>query len=131
MSRSNYSDDLEQWALIRWRGAVLSAIRGKRGQAFLRELAAAMDAMPRKELVAHELVTETGEVCALGAVAIARGMDVSDVDPDEPEEVAAAFGIPHALAAEVEYENDECYGPREDAARRWERMRRWVGEQIR
>jgi hypothetical protein len=37
MSRSGYSDDLENWSLIRWRGAVASAIRGRRGQAFLRE----------------------------------------------------------------------------------------------
>lgn len=32
MSRCGYSDDYDQWALIRWRGAVESAIRGKRGQ---------------------------------------------------------------------------------------------------
>jgi hypothetical protein len=34
MSRSGYSDDIDsaddQWALIRWRGAVKSAIRGAR-----------------------------------------------------------------------------------------------------
>ena len=39
MSRSGYSDDLDNWDLIRWRGQVSSAIRGKRGQGFLRELA--------------------------------------------------------------------------------------------
>jgi len=38
MSRSGYSDDCDVWALIRWRGAVKSAIRGARGQAMLREL---------------------------------------------------------------------------------------------
>jgi len=34
MSRSGYVDngDIEQWDLIRWRGAVASAIRGKRGE---------------------------------------------------------------------------------------------------
>ena len=31
MSRSGYEDGLEMWDLIRWRGAVASAIRGKRG----------------------------------------------------------------------------------------------------
>jgi hypothetical protein len=46
MSRSGYSDDHSEWDLIRWRGAVASAIRGKRGQAFLRELLVALDAMP-------------------------------------------------------------------------------------
>lgn len=44
MSRSGYNDDCDGWALIRWRGAVNSAINGKRGQAFLRELVAALDA---------------------------------------------------------------------------------------
>jgi hypothetical protein len=43
------------WSHIRWRGAVASAIRGGRGQAFLREMLAAMDAMPVKRLVANEL----------------------------------------------------------------------------
>lgn len=37
MSRSGYTDDCDdQWALIRWRGAVNSAIKGKRGQQALR-----------------------------------------------------------------------------------------------
>jgi hypothetical protein len=45
MSRSGYSDDLDPLALGRWRGRVASAMRGKRGQAFLREMLAAMDAM--------------------------------------------------------------------------------------
>ena len=42
MSRSGYSDSLENWDLIRWRGQVASAIRGKRGQQLLKELADAM-----------------------------------------------------------------------------------------
>ncbi len=63
MSRSGYSDDLDSWALIRWRGQVASAIRGRRGQAVLRDLLAALDAMPEKALVASELETPQGEVC--------------------------------------------------------------------
>lgn len=42
MSRSGYSEELDQWDLIRWRGQVASAIRGKRGQAFLRAMLAAL-----------------------------------------------------------------------------------------
>jgi hypothetical protein len=41
MSRSGYSDDCDGWALIRWRGAVNSAIKGRRGQQALREIVAA------------------------------------------------------------------------------------------
>lgn len=48
MSRSEYSENLDSWSLIRWRGQVVSAIRGKRGQAFLRELVDALEAMPEK-----------------------------------------------------------------------------------
>ena len=35
MSRSGYSDGLDEWAMIRWRGAVKSAIRGARGRAII------------------------------------------------------------------------------------------------
>ena len=45
MSRSGYSDDLEPWDLIRWRGAVNSAIKGKRGRALLQKMADALDAL--------------------------------------------------------------------------------------
>ena len=62
MSRSGYSEDCDGWALVRWRGAVKSAIRGQRGQAFLRELLAALDAIPDKRLIAEELVDAQGAV---------------------------------------------------------------------
>lgn len=125
MSRSGYSDDYEQWSLIRWRGAVASAIRGTRGQAFLREMIEALDAMPEKRLIQEELVHE-GEVCAMGAVALKRGLDVSNVDPEEREEVAKLFGIAEAMAAEISYENDEGDWRDETPEKRWERMRRWA-----
>ena len=41
MSRSGYTDGFEMWSVIRWRGAVASAIRGQRGQRLLRDLLAA------------------------------------------------------------------------------------------
>jgi hypothetical protein len=50
MGRAGYSEDCDGWALIRWRGAVTSAIRGKRGQAFLREMLDALDALPVKRI---------------------------------------------------------------------------------
>ena len=60
MSRSGYvdaddCDEGEQWRHIRWRGAIKSAIRGKRGQAFLREMLDALDALPQKRLVPNVL----------------------------------------------------------------------------
>lgn len=129
MSRSGYSDDCEdQWALIRWRGAVKSAMRGKRGQAFLRETAAALDAMPSKELAANALRTDSGAYCTLGAVGRARGLDLSEIDPYDIETVAFRFGLSEALAREVVYQNDEGSWFNETPSQRWQRMRKWVSE---
>lgn len=144
MSRSGYNDcgDIEQWDLIRWRGAVASALRGRRGQAFLREMAAAMDAMPVRELIADDIVREDGQACAIGTVARARGMDVTGLDPEDRETVADRFGIARAMVAEVVFENDEgghspgwdeverCWR-RETPEQRFDRMRAWVASQIR
>ena len=95
MSRSGYIDDFEDnWQLIKWRGQVASASRGKRGQQFFRDLLAAMDAMPEKRLITHEL-EEDGEVCAIGALCRARGVDMATIDPEEPEEVASARSTSH------------------------------------
>ena len=102
MSRCNYSDDLDTWAMIRWRGAVASAIRGKRGQAFLREMLVALDAMPDKRLIRNDLVSEDGaKFCALGVVGKARGLNIEYIDPFEAEQVAGAFNIAVALAREI------------------------------
>jgi len=127
MSRSNYVDDPENLAM--WRGAVRSAIFGKRGQKLLRDLAAALDAMPQKRLIADDLVDAEGEVCAFGCLGKARGIDMSGIDPECPEQVAKAFGIAYAMAAEIEYLNDEvCVVATPE--QRWTRMRAWVAEHI-
>lgn len=127
MSRSGYSDDCENLSL--WRQAVDRSIRGKRGQAFLREMAAALDAMPVKELIALDLVREDGSVCAIGSVAVARQIDVAAIDANEPQDVADAFGISRALACEIAYENDD-HDWRETPEARWTRMRAWVESQL-
>ena len=135
MSRSGYSDDFglgsqeEQWALIRWRGAVKSAMRGRRGQAFLQEMADALDAMPERKLEPDVLVSPNGECCAMGAVAMARGLDTSEVDPDDRDEVAELLGIAPAMAAEIAFENDECWRTR-SSEDRWRYMRDWVRKHI-
>lgn len=125
MSRSGYSEDCEGWQLIRWRGAVKSAIRGKRGQAFLKEALAAMDALPAHKLIDKEL-EQDGAVCALGAVGRARGVNMADVDPYDRETVAALFNIPHALACEIFWVNDDEGPHREPPEARFARVRRWV-----
>lgn len=129
MSRSGYSDDGDDLGLGRWRGQVASAIRGKRGQAFLRDLIEALDAMPEKKLIANELEAK-GNVCAIGSVGVKRGVDMSKLDPEDPDGIAGAFGIAHQLVQEIEYMNDEAfYG--KDAEGRWKFMRAWAVENLR
>ncbi len=128
MSRSGYSDDCGGWDLICWRGAVNSALRGKRGQAFLVELRDALDAMPEKRLVADTLEAD-GQFCTLGVLGAKRGIDMSNIDAHCRETVSGAFGIAPAMAAEVVFENDEC-GWNETPEQRWQRMRKWVDGHI-
>lgn len=130
MSRSGYSDELDNWELIKWRGQVASAIRGKRGQRLLRDLLDALDAMPTKRLIAHDLETEEGEVCALGAAVKARGLDPVDLDPDDWSQVAEALNIAEPLEREIAYRNDEFPLRPETPEQRWRRMRDWVESQI-
>jgi len=128
MSRSNYTDDCSGWDLIRWRGAVLSASRGKRGQKFFIDLLAALDALPEKRLIAEEL-EQDGEVCAIGSLGLQRGIDMKNLDPEDPEQVAKTFDIATCLAQEVVYENDDGYY-RETPEQRFIRMHKWVEAQI-
>lgn len=145
MSRSGYTDDCyDMWELIRWRGAVKSSIRGKRGQAFLRELLDALDDMPEKRLIAHSF-GEAGAYCTLGAIGAKRGVTMPKVSTDwrgaaddefDPEDsdgireaARTALGIPDALAAEIMFENDEG-GWNETPEARWQRMRAWAAKRI-
>jgi hypothetical protein len=156
MSRSGYSSDCENLGL--WRGAVAQAIKGRRGQALLRELADALGAMPVKELHPNQFATAQGEFCSLGVLGAKRGINMDDLGDCDPEDVARRFGIAPALAAEVMYLNDEflidevewVYEPfvgppsfrcessllcfrlsvSEPHSKRWIAMRKWVAEQI-
>ena len=128
MSRAGYSEDCDGWALIRWRGQVASAIRGKRGQAFLRELIEALDAMPEKRLIANDLEA-AGNVCAIGSVGARRGTDMSKLDPEDPDGIASAFGIAQQLVREIEFMNDEAAW-NETPEERWARMRAWAASQL-
>lgn len=113
MSRSGYSDDYgddDPLAMGRWRQAVQRAMDGKRGQAFLRDLLATLDAMPDKRLYAGSFATEDGEFCTLGAHAARKGVRVDDLGNSEDcdtERVGERFGIARSMAAEIMYMNDE------------------------
>ena len=130
MSRSGYSDSCDNWSLICWRGAVASAIRGQRGQRLLRDLLAALDALPEKRLIAGALEFD-GAYCALGALGTARGLDLDAIDPDDRDQVGEVFGIASALAAEIAWENDEGGRFGETPEQRWVRMRDWAQVNLR
>ena len=158
MSRAGYSDDCDILVLGRWRGQVASAIRGKRGQAFLRRLIEALDAMEDKALYAvggdDGLFAEydTCHPCAMGALALHLEMkDPLNIDGTDHEHTAGKFNIAHQLMREVEFENDECgmglqvpnpdwregmpaymrtmWGP-ETPEERWRRMRAWCARNL-
>lgn len=113
-----------------WRGAVSSAIRGKRGQKFFIDLLAGLDELPEKKLIQNELVTEDGCFCALGALGRKRGCDMKDIDPDDIETCADTFDIAEALAREVVWENDEAGVYNETPEQRFVRVREWVVSNI-
>jgi hypothetical protein len=147
MGRSGYVDgDVEEtWDWIRWRGSVASAIRGKRGQAFLKELVKTLDAMPEKRLIKDALKDECGEVCAVGAVMEARKLPF-DVDVNDYDSIASIIEVNAKLIQELECENDQavryitlpwtgtysCNGSHVDDSpeARWAQVRAWAEAQL-
>ena len=148
MSRSGFSDDgpdsqEQQWAMIRWQGQLASAIRGKRGQAFLSELVEALDAMPEKRLIAGELIMGAPafipptltkqvvpQVCAIGALGLKRGINLAALDHENYDAIGDAFGIAHQLVQQDEWMNDEgCY--HHTPEQRWQYMRDWAVKLLR
>lgn len=139
MGRSGYTDDFgdEDYPLEFYRQAVTNAINGRRGQALLMKLRDALDAMPVKRLITHEIKNESGDVCAFGALdptaPSSKWDDWDDYGPGHAGDLAKHFGIARALAAEIVYMNDEWgewRSTEETPEQRWVRMRAWVESQI-
>jgi hypothetical protein len=106
--RLNYSDDEDrpgQFAL--WQANCDRSIKGQIGQRELRELEAALLAMPEKRLIHGALADEDGGVCAIGCYAKHKGLDLSKFDPeDESDEVGIKAGMPRLVAWKVVELND-------------------------
>lgn len=135
MTRLYYDDEPspQEEGLIA--GALRSAIRGKRGQRFLRDLIAALDALPSKELSAGALEDEqTGCCCAFGAVRRWRGAAAVPLwfDPMEedlsPSHLAEPFNVSETLAWAVVAANESCFSgnAEPERRRRWEEVKRWA-----
>jgi len=139
MSRSGYSEDLDNWDLIRWRGAVESAMKGRRGQDLLRQLLHAMDELEDKRLAGSTLQAEDGTFCMLGLAAQAKDVEVSDLVPDNfdpdyyddfpAETLAKRLDIAPAMAKEVMFMNDEIFVGTQES--RFDMARNWLVKNIR
>lgn len=115
--RIGYSDEEEypgQFGL--WQGNCQRSLKGRAGQAALRELEAALLALPEKRLIAHKIIDSEGDVCAIGALAKHKGRDIlaePNVGDDdefegdgEMEEIGMELGMPRLVAWKVVEKND-------------------------
>jgi hypothetical protein len=135
MTRLYYDDDCGPSEEGLRQGWLRSAIRGQRGQRFLRDLVAALDALPTPELSSGALEDpETGCCCAFGAVLRFRGAENVPLwfHPEEedmmPDSLAEPFDVSKTLAWAVVQANEEmCSSNTEqDRRRRWAEVRAWA-----
>jgi hypothetical protein len=135
MTRLYYDDDCNPSEEGLRQGWLRSAIRGQRGQRFLRDLVAALDALPAPELSSGSLEDpETGCCCAFGAVRRFRGPENVRLcfHPEEedmtPDSLAEPFGVPETLAWAVVQANEEMSSgnTERDRRRRWAEVRAWA-----
>lgn len=154
--RIGYSDEEDypgQFGL--WQGNCQRSLKGRAGQAALRELEAALLALPSKRLIAESLVDAHGEVCAIGALAEFKGEITDNMIGQgecDMEEVGVELGMPRLVAWKVVEMNDLQFagtslvikeGPYRwyseqpfeyvpiTPEQRYKRMLAWVREQLR
>ena len=139
-------EDYNNQALL-WEANLERSLKGRKGQAALRELEAALLALPDKRLIANQTVDDGGSVCAIAALAQHRGYkgDLSlpkepDYDKDDFEywdeyeyqeaveaamlKIAADLGVPRMVASAIIYENDDTYISTPE--QRYTKMLRWT-----
>jgi hypothetical protein len=134
MSRSGFHEiyDYDRDAILsmgRTKGQILSASRGKRGQAFFRKALAALDKMEDKRLAGGTFgVAQGGCMCLLTSLATETGRASvltpgRDLEYDDTicDDMADAFNVAPILLRDLVWDNDEN-APR-DPASRWQWMR--------
>lgn len=135
-----------------WQQAARNALRGRKGQAVLRELRAALLALPEPRLIEGRFCSGL-DVCPLGALAkqrLAAGStipwgrapftsmeELEERLGEELEEewttvdLGEAMGLKKTLAWTIAYENDEGNWNTETPEQRYQRMQSWVEGQLR
>jgi len=99
------------------------SINSKRGQAFLRELILALNALPEKILIYGDFENSDG-YCVMGACLKYRNLNVREID-DSNEGLGSIFNIHTEFIEKVIDVNDS---PRiiETQTKRWHRVRDWA-----
>lgn len=132
MSRISYCDEEDhpgQFDL--WQANCRRSLQGKRGKAELIQLRDALLALPDKRLIHGSLIDEDGELCAIGAYAKHKGLDLQKYDPeDATDEVGIEAGMPDLVAWKVVEMNDEQYHSGFTPEQRYEAMLGWVERQL-
>lgn len=141
-SRFEYCDDGEGIPIGLWRNIVKRSITGKRGQEALRELEAALLALPQKRLISG-FVRDEGNVCAVGALGLYREMqagksldDALEALPEwadndfETAEYGRDLGLTETLAWTIAEANDEKFSDMSPEAR-YDAMLAWVRDRLR
>lgn len=130
--RIGYSEDEDypgQFEL--WQANCRRSLRGKQGQKELRELRAALLALPEKKLLRGELYDDHGGVCAIGAYAKHKGLKLSAFPADEDtDRVGVQGGMPPLVAWKVVEVNDMILERRLTPEERYTRMLAWVEGKI-
>jgi hypothetical protein len=129
--RINYSEDEGfpgQFEL--WQANCRRSISGKQGQQELIQMREALLALPEKRLIHGLLANEQGEVCAIGAYARHKGIDISKFDPEDySDEVGIEAGMPQMVAWTVVAQNDMDFDHMTPEAR-YEATLRWLDRVI-
>lgn len=142
MTRITYYDDGDVDSILaygRWERNSQATVRSKRGQASLRELEAALLALPEPRLYADTFCTTlddgTVQACVLGALALHRGLDVPDYFDDELNAddqarwAANHLGLTYTLAWNLIERNDEMYA-KATPDERFTMMLGWIRDQL-
>lgn len=134
----DWENDGDQIPIGLWLNTRNLAFRGKRGQTLLAELEAALLAWPSKKLAEEVFVgweydedaerVLTGQACALGVLALKRGLNAEELVAEEDEmyvtlETAKTLGLSETMAWVIARANDDMGSTDEE---RYERMLAWV-----
>lgn len=148
MSRfsDDYDEDFANQAAL-YNANTERCLKGKRGQAFLKEMEAALLTLPQKKLI-NGAVCQEGQVCAIGALALKRKRDAGDSiaaalywlekeAPDEWQESDATadyaeehLDVLRRLAFRMAWVNDLKEPEEETPEQRYERVLKWVRSKI-